>query len=224
MSFHIIYTASLVEKELDHFYERHELILRSLCEEELQLMFRFRTYEDLRLRLQNLDLPQKIVCDNGTAMSDELVLVLVLRWMAFLYRLCDLGRFLDAIVPSFLLYLIISLTLYTKKKVLAGKFGVIKGDEILQNSERYTAALNGIYGEWLLVDTGTKSPIGTFRIANSCTGFIDGTARISTGPDEQDDEFHSDRAYVQCVEFWSIESSDGLSLNLFGPVEGPRHD
>lgn len=58
-------------------------------------MIRFRTSADVLLPLQSLDLPDNIICRNGTAFSAKLSLAIALRRFAFPCRLCELARFFE---------------------------------------------------------------------------------------------------------------------------------
>lgn len=58
-----------------------------------------------------------------------------------------------------------------------------------------------------------------------CVGFIDGTAlRVSRPGNCLQRSIYSGHKRVHCIKFQSVTTPDGLIFNLFGPVEGRRHD
>ena len=57
-----------------------------------------------------------------------------------------------------------------------------------------------------------------------CWGFIDGTVRPVCRPGELQRVIYNGHKRVHLIKFQSVVVPDGLIANLFGPVEGRRHD
>ena len=55
-------------------------------------------------------------------------------------------------------------------------------------------------------------------------GFIDGTARPCCRPGFYQRVMFSGHKGIHCIKFQSIKVPNGLTANLFGPMEGSRHD
>ena len=59
---------------------------------------------------------------------------------------------------------------------------------------------------------------------DNCGGFIDGTVRPICRPKENQRMVYNGHKRVHALKFQSIVTPNGLIANLFGPVEGRRHD
>ena len=75
------------------------------------------------------------------------------------------------------------------------------------NLERYTRA-----------STRKGSPL------THCFGFIDGTVREISRPGEHQLVLHNGHKRVHALTFQSVAIPNGLIANLYGPLEGRRHD
>ena len=58
----------------------------------------------------------------------------------------------------------------------------------------------------------------------NCFGFIDGTVRPITRPDKNQRMVYNGHKRIHALKFQSIALPNGLIGNLYGPVEGRRHD
>ena len=100
------------------------------------------------------------------------------------------------------------------------------------------AVMNAIYTSWrhLLLDLNppwSSCPhLQTFtEVINekgaglqNCWGFIDGTVRPISRPGRKQRVMYSGHKKVHSIKFQSIATPNGLTANLYGPVEGKRHD
>ena len=59
---------------------------------------------------------------------------------------------------------------------------------------------------------------------DNCWGFIDGTVRPVARPGEHQRVLFNGHKRVHAIKFQSVVAPNGLIVNLFGPVEGRRHD
>lgn len=58
----------------------------------------------------------------------------------------------------------------------------------------------------------------------NCWGFIDGTVRPVCKPGKNQRVLYNGHKKVHSIKFQAIATPHGLIANLFGPVEGKRHD
>ena len=59
---------------------------------------------------------------------------------------------------------------------------------------------------------------------DNCWGFVDGTARPVCRPSENQRAIYNGRKRVHSIKFQAVVLRNGLEGNLFGPIEGRRHD
>ena len=59
---------------------------------------------------------------------------------------------------------------------------------------------------------------------DNCWGFIDGTVRPVCRPNENQRSIYNGHKRVHSIKFQAVALPNGLVGNLFGPVEGRRHD
>ena len=59
---------------------------------------------------------------------------------------------------------------------------------------------------------------------DTCCGFIDGSVRPICRPKENQRVVYNGHKRVHALNFQSVVTPNGLIANLFGPVEGRRHD
>ena len=59
---------------------------------------------------------------------------------------------------------------------------------------------------------------------DSCWGFIDGTVRPICRPKRNQRVVYKGHKRVYALKFQSVVAPNGMIANLFGPVEGRRHD
>ena len=58
----------------------------------------------------------------------------------------------------------------------------------------------------------------------NCWGFIDGTVRPVCRPQQMQRVLYNGHKRVHAIKFQSVVTPNGIIANLFGPVEGCRHD
>jgi len=59
---------------------------------------------------------------------------------------------------------------------------------------------------------------------DNCWGFVDGTVRPICRPKQHQRAVYNGHKRVHALKFQSVVTPNGLIANLFGPVEGRRHD
>jgi hypothetical protein len=59
---------------------------------------------------------------------------------------------------------------------------------------------------------------------SNCVGFIDGTLRPICRPTYYQEVCHNGHKRKHCLKFQSVITRDGLYAQLYGPIEGRKHD
>ena len=59
---------------------------------------------------------------------------------------------------------------------------------------------------------------------DNCWGFVDGTVRPVARPGKDQRILYNGQKKIHSIKFQSVATPNGLVANLFGPVEGKRHD
>ena len=182
------------------------LDLDALTEAELLKRFRF-TLEDI-YRLKNLLLlPDEMTFSNRCKATGEEALCLLLRRLTYPCRYADL---LPIFGRSF------------------GAMSVIFNETLDYVWDRFAHLLTDMDQSWL-----DATSLASYSAAihakgaplNNCFGFIDGTVRAIDRPSGQIQRacFNGHKRF-HGIKFQSIALPNGLIGNLFGPMEGCRHD
>ena len=179
--------------------------LDNLSDDECRNELRFFKNDIFYLR-EILDFPEEITCYNGLKVSGIESLCLLLKRFAYPTRFLDM-------MPRF-------------------------GRPIPQMCMVVNQAMNLIYANWnrLLTDFNQNwlSPrnlqIFADRIHQSgaplqnCWGFVDGTVRPVCRPGRGQRQVYNGHKKIHALKFQSVVAPNGLIANLYGPVEGRRHD
>lgn len=150
-----------------------------------------------------LRFPDKIICENRTTCSGLDALCILLRRLSYPNRLLDLEVMFGR--PKSTLSLVIS------------------------------AALNHIYDTWNHLLSDLNQPWIDFQIYSdvihrkgapltNCLGFIDGTVRPICRPTANQRVCYNGHKRIHSIKFQSLVTPDGMITNLYGPLEGRRHD
>jgi hypothetical protein len=59
---------------------------------------------------------------------------------------------------------------------------------------------------------------------DNCWGFLDGTVRPICRPMQNQGDVYNGHKRLHALKFQSVMAPNGLIANLFGPIEGKRHD
>lgn len=184
---------------------RTKLAFNKLNNYQYRHMFRFDKTDISPLRTA-LGIPEKVVCQNRTAIPGDEGLCVLLRRLAYPNRLDDL-------VPIF----------GRTKSELSYIFNTVLNT--VYENHRYR--LSDLDQPWLdephlqefaaaIADRG--APL------DKCWGFIDGTVRSICRPGENQRLVFSGHKRVHGIKFQSITTPSGMIANLYGPIEGCRHD
>ncbi|XP_067129952.1 uncharacterized protein [Centruroides vittatus] len=179
--------------------------LNEMTDSDCLFYFRFSRDDLFHLHFA-LRLPSVIICENGSRSLGIDALCIFLRRLVYPNRLDDisvlfgrtkseLSRFVHEILN----------TIYSSHSKLLSNI-----DEIKLTREKLK-----LFSQ---VITAKGAPL------KNCWGFIHGTARPICLPKKHPRVVFSGRKRTHCLKFQSVVTPDGMIANLFGPLEGRRHD
>ena len=174
-------------------------------EDEFEVEFRFKKDDIFRLAAV-LRLPEILKCQNGVVVDKIEALFIALKRFAYPCRLADLiprfGR------PVSQLCMVINLVI----DHIFDRFGYLLAnlDQPLLSRQNLKAYADAIHQKGAALD--------------NCWGFVDGTVRPICRPNQDQRAVYNGHKRVHAIKFQSVVTPNGLIANLFGPVEGRRHD
>lgn len=179
--------------------------LKELSDDECNTEFRFVKNDIYRL-LRVLRIPEYIRCPNGIKVTGIEALCVCLKRFAYPCRYSDL-------IPRF-------------------------ARDIPQICLISNAMMNHIYNEHHTLLENLDQPwlsrefLQTYASAihlkgaclSNCWGFIDGTVRPVSRPRKNQRLVYNGHKRVHSLKFQSVVTPNGMIANLYGPLEGKRHD
>ena len=184
-------------------YERFDL--DRMEEDECKVEFRFCKRDIYRL-VEVYQFPEEFLCYNGTVYDPVEAMCIFLKRLAYPCRYTDMIHRFARPVPQ--------LSMITNR-VMNFMF------------ERWFHLLRTLNQAWLsrnhlqnYADTIHRkgAPL------TNCWAFVDGTVRPISRPKENQRIVYNGHKKVHALKFQSVVTPNGLVANLFGPVEGKRHD
>lgn len=193
-------------KNLDYPYWKYQPFdLNLLSDDECRTYFRFYR-NDVYLLNEKLHIPEEITCYNGSVFSGLEAFCALLKRFAYPCRYADMVPIFGRPVPE--------LSLMSNYMV-----------DYLYNT--YETLLHTFNQPWL---APRQLEIFAAAISNKgapldhCWGFIDGTVRPVCRPGRNQRVLYNGHKRVHAIKFQSIVAPNGMIANLYGPVEGRRHD
>ena len=187
-------------------YWRYEHFnLEDMDDTECRVEFRFKK-EDIYTLAQIFRLPDMIRCYNGHVMNSVEALCICLKRYAYPCRYVDLIPRFGRSVPQ-----------------LCMAANVIT--ELIFN--RFHHLLTDLDQPWLSpqnLKTFADSIHNSGAALENCWGFVDGTVRPICRPGRNQRVVYNGHKRVHALKFQSVAAPNGLIANLYGPVEGRRHD
>ena len=179
--------------------------LERMEEHECEVEFRF-TRREIYTLVETFGIPEEIRCYNGTVINSIEALCITLKRFTYPCRYVDLIPRFARPVP----HLCMASNLIT--------------DTIF---DRFQHLLTNINQPWL-----SPPNLKLFADAihyqgaalNKCWGFVDGTVRPICRPGQHQREVYNGHKRVHAPKFQSVVTPNGLIANMYGPVEGRRHD
>ena len=179
--------------------------LDNLTDQECLTDFRF--YKNDVYNLKDVfQIPDEIVCYNRTVVDGLEALCIFLRRFAYPCRYGDLIPRFGRPVPELC---------------------IISNEIVNTIHNLYGHKLQNFNQAWL-------SPAKLEDYAHAvhqkgapldyCWGFVDGTIRAVCRPGENQRTLYNGHKRVHSIKFQSVVAPNGMIANLFGPVEGKRHD
>ena len=184
-------------------YDKFDLDLMSADECKAE----FRMWKDDVYTLVDIfGFPAQFKCYNGVVVDSVEATCICLRRLAYPCRYSDLIHRFARPVPQ--LSMISNLVI----------------EEIYQ---RYGHLLSSMDQPWLSRENLAMFAHAVHRkggALDNCWGFVDGTVRPICRPNRNQREVYNGHKRVHSLKFQSVVAPNGMIANLFGPVEGRRHD
>ena len=187
------------------YYSYDYFDLDKLCDDECKVEFRFQK-NDIYQLAEAFDIPEFMRCYNGIKICGIEALCIYLKRFAYPCRYSDIMPRFGRDIPQ--LSMISNLVM----------------NYIYQNHKHRLENFNQI---WL-------SPHNLQLFANfihskgapldNCWGFIDGTVRPVCRSQQMQRVIYNGHKRVHAIKFQSVVAPNGMIVNLFGPVEGRKHD
>ena len=177
-----------------------------LTDDESKTEFRFFKIDIYRLCDAVMHIPHVITCYNGTACDSIEALCILLKRFAYPCRYLDMVPRCGRSVPELCI--------------------------IAQHMSNWIFLywghlLNSFNQNWLSRDClevfANKIHHNGAPLDN-CWGFIDGTVRPVCRPGQHHRIIYNGHKRVHALKFHSVVTPNGLIANMYGPVEGKRHD
>ena len=187
------------------YWNYEKFNLEFMTDDECKAEFRFYK-NDVYVLKEALQVPETTVCQNGLLVDGLEATCILLKRFAYPIRFGDMvskfGRAASqlSMICAYMTNLVYDLHNHRLRDLQQPWLAPIHLEEFA----------NAIH------DAG--SPL------TNCWGFIDGTVRPICRPGELQRVVYNGHKRVHALKFQSIATPNGLVANLFGPVEGRRHD
>ncbi|CAB3993938.1 Hypothetical predicted protein [Paramuricea clavata] len=161
---------------------------------------------DLAVLAEALRIPEKFVCPNRTVATGMEGLCVALRRFAYPCRFSDM-------IPRF------------GRSVSELRLIASEVTDHIYNTHGYL--LTDLNQPWLHPDRLQEYANAVHDAGGAlenCWGFVDGTVRPICRPGENQRVMYNGHKRIHAIKFQSVVAPNGLIANLYGPVEGKRHD
>ena len=193
-------------KNLDFPYWQHDSFeLDVLTDAECKSEFRFYRNDIYRLA-EVLNIPEEIVCYNRSKFNGIEAFCMFLKRFAYPCRYSDLIHRCGRSVPELCL-----MTNAILNKIYDDHF------QLLQDFQQ----------NWLSprnLEIYSEKVHNKGAALDNCWGFVDGTVRPVCRPSNDQRILFNGHKRIHSIKFQSVVAPNGLIANLYGPVEGRRHD
>ena len=184
-------------------YEAFEL--DNMSDDECQAEFRFYKNDVCDL-MEVLGFPETFTCYNGLTVDGTEALCILLKRFAYPCRYLDMIPRFARPVPQLCM---------TSNMVM---------DYLYTHWSHLLTSLNQ---PWFSPDNLEIFANGTFQAGGAlrnCFGFVDGTVRPVSRPSKNQRVLYNGHKKVHAINVQSVAVPNGLVANLYGRVEGKRHD
>lgn len=187
------------------YWKYDRFSLEDMREDECEVEMRFKKNDIYNLACA-LRLPEVYRCYNGLVVDSVEALCICLKRFAYPCRYADLVSRFGRPVPQ--------LRMITNTVV----------DDLY---ERYSRLFHDLDQPWLSPENLSLYAAAVHNrgaALNNCWGFVDGTVRPICRPKRNQREVYNGHKRVHALKYQSVVSPNGLIANLYGPLEGRRHD
>ena len=193
-------------KNLDLPYQNYEKFeLENLNEDECRSEFRFMKRDIFDL-CDIFRIPEEIKCYNGVKADKEEALCIFLKRFAYPCRYQDIMFRFGRPVPQ-----ICMISNYMMNLIYTN------WGHLLSDMQQNWLSRNN------LEEFSNKIHAKGAPLQN-CWAFVDGTTRPLCRPGQNQRILYNGHKRYHCIKFQSVAAPNGLIANLYGPVEGKRHD
>ena len=193
-------------KNLDFPYWNYQQFdLENLSDEECKAEFRFYKSNIYFLK-EAVHIPDEVIFSNRLVVSGVEALSILLKGFSYHIRLGDMIQKFCRPVPQL--------------SMMASEMTSFVYD---MHHEKF----NSFQQQWPAPPELEKSAQAIHHVGaplSNCWGFVDGTVRRICCPGEMQRTVYNGHKRVQVIKFPAIATPNGLVANLYGPVEGRRHD
>ena len=193
-------------KNLDYPYWNYEKFdLDKISDEECWSDFRFHKNEIYTLK-DVFRIPDEITTYNRCKVDGIEALCIFLDRFAYPCRYSDMIPRYGRPVPQ---------------------FSMISNEILNRIYDNFHNLLNTMNQPWLnpqCLETFCDAIHGKGSALDNCWGFVDGTVRPICRPGQMQRILYNGHKKVHSIKFQSVAAPNGLIANLYGPVEGVRHD
>lgn len=187
------------------YWEYDSFCLDSLDSNECKAEFRVEK-DDILLLARALHIPDVFKCSQGTKCSGIEGLCLLLKRLTYPCRYYDMIHRFARPVPE--LCMLSNVVL----------------DWIYENHGHHLTEWNQPFLSPIALEQYSQAISRMGSPLTNCFGFVDGTVRPISRPEENQCIVYNGHKRVHSLKFQSVATPNGLIANLFGPVEGRRHD
>ena len=203
--FILLYDLNTSQKLDIPYWQYPTFDLDLLQDDECKAEFRF-LKNDIYTLYDVLDIPDEIVCYNGFKVNGIDALCMFLKRFAYPCRYLDMIPRFGIAIPQ------LSMICNKMMNIMYSRWGHL---------------LSSFHQTWL---SPQNMSLFAQKISEhgaplqNCWAFVDGTVRPICRPGTNQRVLYNGHKKVHAIKFQSIATPNGMVANLFGPVEGRRHD
>lgn len=179
--------------------------LDRLNEDECIANFRFKK-NDIYLLKDLFGIPEDVICYNRSNIDGLEALCIFLKRYAYPIRYGDMVQFFGRSVPEMCMV----------------SYNIL--NHIHHNFQRLLVGFNHPWMSPVSLEEYAECVHAKGAALDFCWGFIDGTVRPVCRPSQNQRMLYNGHKRVHAIKFQSVVAPNGLVTNMFGPVEGRRHD
>ncbi|XP_071851129.1 uncharacterized protein [Apostichopus japonicus] len=187
------------------YYDYDPFDLEDYNDDECNAYFRFKKDDLYRLK-DALQIPERIKCTNGYRVQGLEAICILLSRFAYPCRYGDMVKTFARDVPQ-----LCTISTHMINFVYSEHSYLVETlNRFWLSSEHLMRYASAIHAKGAAL--------------KNCWGFVDGTVRPICRPKEYQRLCYNGHKRVHALKYQSVTAANGLVANLFGPIEGRRHD